>query len=36
MAGSFNSGERARKITNEPEFIDAPDHPSARELAAYF
>lgn len=36
MGSSFDSGERARKITNEPQFIDEPDHPSVRELAAYF
>ena len=36
MGDSFERGERARKITDEPEFIDAPDHPSVRELAVYF
>ena len=35
-AGSFGSGERARKITDEPQFIDVPEHPSVVELLAYF
>ncbi|MBX3494587.1 MAG: PAS domain-containing protein, partial [Parvibaculum sp.] len=34
--GSFSSGERARKITEEPQFIDAPEHPSVVALLAYF
>ena len=36
MADSFDRGDRARKFTEELQFIDAPDHPSVRELAAYF
>lgn len=34
--GSFGGIERARKITEEPQFIDAPEHPSVVELLAYF
>lgn len=36
MGDSFERGERARKITDAPEFIGAPDHPPVRELAVYF
>lgn len=35
MAGSFGSGERARKITDEPQLIERPEHPAIIELAAY-
>lgn len=35
MASSFDTGERARKITNEPQFIDMPEHPSVAALHAY-
>ena len=34
--GSFSGNERARKITEEPQFIDVPEHPSIVELLAYF
>ena len=35
MAGSFGTGERAREITEEPQLIERPEHPSIMELAAY-
>lgn len=35
MAGSFGSDERARKITDEPQLIERPEHPAIIELAAY-
>jgi hypothetical protein len=35
MAGSFDTGERARKITEEPQFIETPEHPSVAALHAY-
>lgn len=35
MAGSFGTGERARQITEEPQLIERPEHPSIVELAAY-
>ena len=35
MSGSFGTGERARKITEEPRFIEVPEHPSVIELFAY-
>ena len=35
MASSFDIGERARKITDEPQFIDAPEHASVKVLHAY-
>ncbi|MBX3489420.1 PAS domain-containing protein [Parvibaculum sp.] len=34
-AGSFGAGERARKITHEPQFIDAPEHPLVIEFFDY-
>ena len=34
-AGSFATGERAKKITDEPQIIEAPEHPSVIELHAY-
>lgn len=33
--GSFSGGEQARKITDEPQFIDAPEHPLVIELFNY-
>lgn len=35
MASSFDTGERARKITEEPHFIETPEHPSVAALHAY-
>lgn len=35
MAGSFGTGERAREITEEPQIVALPEHPSIIELAAY-
>lgn len=35
MPNSFDKGERATKITEEPQFIDAPEHPSVRALHDY-
>lgn len=35
MAGSFEQGERAQKITHEPQFIDVPEHPSVIEFFTY-
>lgn len=34
-AGSFATGERAKKITDEPQIIEVPEHPSVIELHAY-
>lgn len=35
MNGSFGTGERAKKITDEPQFIEAPEHPSVAALHDY-
>lgn len=35
MPSSFDSGDRAKRITEEPQFIEAPEHPSVIELFAY-
>lgn len=35
MASNFDLGARATEITQEPQFIDAPEHPSVMELHAY-
>lgn len=34
-AGSFATGERAKRITDEPQIIEVPEHPSVIELQAY-
>lgn len=33
--GSFGGGERARRMTDEPQFIDAPEHPPVIEFFNY-
>ncbi|ABS63224.1 protein of unknown function DUF1457 [Parvibaculum lavamentivorans DS-1] len=35
MDDSFAQGERARKITHEPQFIDTPEHSAVAEFHAY-
>lgn len=35
MTGSFGTGERAQKLTEEPQLMEQPEHPAIIELAAY-